>query len=166
MKIAVTDANIFIDLIHLGLHVFISQLNLEIFTTQNVLDELDEEQIQILDGLIGNKSLTIYAFSDEEYEAFSDFSVKRGLSVADHSVLFIAEKLSALILSGDSLLRKTCEERKFEVHGILWIIDECIRCRHLTYQEAHKKLCSLMEYNKRLPSKECNERLVEWEAKT
>jgi predicted nucleic acid-binding protein len=156
MRIAVTDANIFIDLLYIDLHHSITQLGLEIYTTRHVIDELEEEQIQNLPGL------HIYQFSDEEFEELSEYKIKSGLSDADHSVVFIAEKMSALVISGDSLVRKTCKERHLDVHGILWIIDECVRSNHLTTKQAHGKLTSLMAYNKWLPIKDCEERLKRW----
>jgi predicted nucleic acid-binding protein len=157
MRIAVTDANIFIDLLYVDLHPLITQLGLEIYTTRHVIDELDEEQVQSL------PKVNIYQFKDDEFVKLSAYKIKRGLSDADHSVLFIAEKLAAIVLSGDDLVRKTCIERKLEVHGVLWIMDECVRCNHLTTAEAHKKLTTLMSYNKRLPKRDCEERLARWE---
>ena len=93
------------------------------------------------------------------------FQVKKGLSDADHSVIFLAELLSAMVISGDSLVRKTCLERKLEVHGILWLLDECISKDHLTPEQAHLKLTKLMEVNNRLPTKDCDERLEKWKKK-
>jgi hypothetical protein len=104
----------------------------------------------------------IYAFSEDELEELADYFIKKGLSAADHSVLFIAGKMKAVVISGDALVRKTCLDMKLEVHGILWLLDEYINCQHLTYKQAHEKLAALMKYNKRLPIKECEERLAKW----
>jgi predicted nucleic acid-binding protein len=159
MKIAVTDANIFIDILFLELHVYLPDLDLDIYTTRLVFGELEEDQIAKLEGVI------VYQFSDEEQVTLDEFQVKKGLSDADHSVIFLAELLAAMVISGDSLVRKTCQERKLEVHGILWLLDECIRKNHLTPEQAHLKLTQLMEVNNRLPKKDCDERLEIWNKK-
>lgn len=156
MKIAITDANIFIDLLYINLHIHIGQLGFEIYTTRQVLEELDDEQKDSFTDIL------LYHFNEQEIQELSNYSIKKGLSDADHSVLFIAERLSATVISGDALLRKTCQERNLKVHGILWIIDECIKNRYITESEAHGKLSSLMDYNKRLPYKDCIERLIKW----
>lgn len=156
MRIAVTDANIFIDTLSVELESYIPLLGLEVYTTQLVLGELEEDQIARLQGI------NIYQFSGGEQEALDAFKVKKGLSDADHSVIFLAEIISAMVISGDSLVRKTCEERKLEVHGILWLLDLCITQGHLTQEEAYAKLALLMEANNRLPKKDCNERLEKW----
>jgi len=93
---------------------------------------------------------------------FQIFFIKRSLSIADHSVLFIATKLEAMIISGDLVVRKTCQALKIEVHGILWILDQCLAKEQITHKEAHSKLSGLMGYNKRLPAKDCQSRLDLW----
>ncbi len=163
MKIAVTDANIFIDIIYLKIHPILFKIGLEIYTTQYVLDELDEEQLEELRQIINDKILMVYSFSNDELNELSKYFVKRSLSAADHSVLFIANKMKAMVISGDALVRKTCNDMKLEVHGILWLMDECINCNHFSYKQAHNKLSDLMIFNKRLPIKECETRLAKWE---
>lgn len=162
MKIAVTDANIFIDIIYLGIHTSLFKIGLEIYTTQFVLDELDDNQLSTLDKLITDKILIIFEFTNDELALLSGYFIKKSLSVADHSVIFIADKMKAIVLSGDALVRKTCESMKLEVHGILWLFDECINCNYFSLQEAHKKLTDLMLFNKRLPENECEVRLIRW----
>ena len=66
MKIAVTDANIFIDLLYMEMQLLLLKLELEIYTTQFVLDELEEEQITKLQQLANEKTLIVYPFTDEE----------------------------------------------------------------------------------------------------
>lgn len=162
MRIAVTDANIFIDVIYIEIHSLFPKIGLEIYTTQNVLDKLDDYQIQLLQQLIDDNVIVVYTFSEKELEEFSKFFIKRSLSLADHSVIFLAEKINAIVISGDGLVRTTCHERKLEVQGILWFLDECVDKTHLKHQQAHEKLTALMNYNKRLPAKDCEVRLHKW----
>lgn len=162
MRIAVTDANIFIDILYLDMHHHLVSLDLEIVTTQFVIDELDDDQIGNLGELISNGKLVIYPFTEDDLSEFSSYSIKRSLSTADHSVIFIAQKVNAMVISGDSVVRSTCEQLEIEVHGILWLFDECISCNQLTMKQAHAKLTDLMTFNKWLPKKECNARLARW----
>lgn len=163
MRVAVTDANIFIDIVYLKIHTGLFKIGYEIYTTQYVLNELDEEQVLQLQDLIKDNVLIVYPFTEQELTELDEFFIKRGLSYTDHSVLFIATKMNAVIISGDSLIRTTCQQKKWEVHGILWLLDECINCKYLTSKEASEKLSDLMIFNKRLPAKDCELRLVKWQ---
>ena len=48
MKIAVTDANIFIDLIRLNMLAVLFAIEMEIYTTQEVIDQLNDDQTRAL----------------------------------------------------------------------------------------------------------------------
>ena len=66
MKIAVTDANIFIDLIEIEIFHFLFELGLEIHTTKAVYDQLIPEQQAIVEPYVQSKALIVYNFSFEE----------------------------------------------------------------------------------------------------
>ena len=76
MKIAITDANIFIDIIYLEIHSLLPLIGFEIYTTQYVLNELDEDQIQKLQPIISNNVLIVYSFQENELEELSKFFIK------------------------------------------------------------------------------------------
>ena len=86
-------------------------------------------------------------------------AIAKGLSIEDCSVYFHADKLDAMILSGDNKLRKFAESNKKEVHGILWIFDKLVSAEIIIKGIAFKKLEQLMKINKRLPGLECQKRL-------
>jgi hypothetical protein len=65
-RLAVTDANIFIDLIILGLIEHLFGLDIEIHTTREVFDQLTARQKEILTVFYANGRLTVYDFSWEE----------------------------------------------------------------------------------------------------
>jgi len=73
MRIAVTDANIFIDMIFLEIHPLLLKLDLEIYTTQFVMDELEADQVQQLQKLNQSRILKVYAFKEDELDELSDF---------------------------------------------------------------------------------------------
>jgi hypothetical protein len=66
MKIVVTDACIFIDVIELQLTTKFFGLELDIHTTRDVFDELFLEQQQILEAYQENNRLTVHILTPEE----------------------------------------------------------------------------------------------------
>jgi len=160
MKIAITDANIFIDLIHIGLQDNLFELDLEVHTTIEVCDELNQTQNDALNQFIASGKLTCHVLNDPEIEEF--VKNKRGLSESDKLLLHLAIQLEATILTGDSLIRKISEASKIEVHGIFWLLDKFVEGKHITRKQACHCITDLMGYNKRLPQSECDKRLGEW----
>ena len=49
----------------------------------------------------------------------------------DCSVLFLAVKLDAMLISGDKALRNAGKARQVEVHGTLWIMDQLVAAKSL-----------------------------------
>jgi hypothetical protein len=105
-RIAVTDANIFIDVIFLEIEGLLPDAGFVLHTTRQVMDELNEEQ---------------------------------------------SGKLRALIALN-----------RLEVHGILWLLNECVIHHLLTKSLACEKLSALMLFNPRLPLAECDDLLRRW----
>jgi len=61
-------------------------------------------------------------------------------------------------------LRRTAEALKYEVHGIIWVLECLIEKGILTGFTARDKLIELMAINKRLPKALCEARLEQWES--
>jgi rRNA-processing protein FCF1 len=162
MTIAVTDANVFIDLYHIRLLHLLFDLKHEIIVTAEVIEELNEIQKDSLAAFIASGQLLVYYFTTDELSSLMEFHLSPALSYSDHSVLFLAQKIAATVLSGDNRLRKECIRQKVPVHGILWIFDSAIVLGQITYTEAIRALEALMVFNKRLPVNECRNRLMEW----
>lgn len=162
MRIAITDANIFIDLTKLKAlqHLFV--MDLEIITTREVYDELYEWQQELLATFVTTGKLTIHSFSAEEWELLSRLPDRRGLTQQDKTVLFLAQMKEAIVLSGDGPLRKHCKELRLEVRGILWILERFITHKLVTHQEAVTLLNELQVFNSRLPAVECEQKRKEW----
>ncbi len=68
IQLAVTDANIFIDLIILELIEHLFGLDIEIHTTREVFDQLTTRQKEILNAYHLSGELTVYEFSEQEIE--------------------------------------------------------------------------------------------------
>lgn len=66
MKIVVTDACIFIDVININLTAKFFGLELDIHTTADIINELYPEQKQILEGYKASTKLTVHILTGEE----------------------------------------------------------------------------------------------------
>jgi len=160
MKIAITDANIFIDLIHIEMHDELFAAELEIHTSLSVYDELNASQQKIVSMYIGQQKLTIH--TSEPSNIPKAIQENRSLSASDKSVFALAIELNAFILTGDGLLRKIAATQRIEVHGMIWLLDRFLEMKLITKKKANTQLKHLMAYNRRLPIEDCEKRLAEW----
>ena len=161
MKLAVTDANIFIDLIKMEILGYLFNIGIEIHTTVEILDQLNEPQRQILNQYI--QSLKVTKFTAQELQQATAMPAPAALEFPDKSVVFLALKLEASVLTGDGPLRKFCTSKHLDVRGIIWLFDTFLEQELISYQIAIDKMKLLMSFNDRLPKNECLERLKKWE---
>lgn len=163
MKIAITDANIFIDLLTASLLDAFAALDLEIITSYEVISELYPEQQVHLNTLLENGQLAIGLVDEPSFSEWrSIYKPSNGLSYPDQTVLFLAVKNDAMILSGEKLIRKFADRWHLEAHGILWVIDQLVDKEVIRIELAHIALTAIMVRNKWLPLDECNARLEKW----
>jgi len=162
MKIAVTDANIFIDLIEIEIFHFLFELGLEIHTTKAVYDQLIQEQQAIVEPYVQSKALIVYNFSFEELMEIYAIEFPPGLEAADQSVYYYSTKIEAMVLSGDKKLRTFCESNDVEVRGVLWVFDNFVSKSVISKRVAASKLQLLMDINNRLPFEDCRKRISKW----
>lgn len=165
MKVAVADANVFIDLQIIGKSDLLFQIELEIHTTAEVLSELDFETRTFLAKKESAGQLQVRVLDAEEVTAVRNEDLPRGLSHTDLSVIFISEEQECIVLIGDRLMRKILQERNIEVHGTLWLLDRFIETGNLSYAEAIQALTSLTDQNSFLPIDECQKRIKKWKRK-
>jgi hypothetical protein len=92
MKVAITDANIFIDLVKLQLLGYLFSIELEIYVTSEVVEQLNADQFEKVDSFIQAKALTVYYFTVDEISDIDELDVSKGLEIADKSVLYLAKK--------------------------------------------------------------------------
>lgn len=167
MKLAVTDACIFIDLIDLKITSHFFGLSLEVHTTINVWDELAETQQELLSAFRSVGKLQLHELKDEERDEMESFRFSNRLSLQDQTVIYLAMKLDAMILSSDKAVRNTAKERSVEPHGMFWIFDQLIAQGVIEKPLAASKLEELMDRNLMYRNnvklwKEANKRLKEW----
>jgi rRNA-processing protein FCF1 len=163
MIIAVNDANIFIDLLEINLIDEFFGLNLDLHTTNLVLNELDYAQQQIIKKQIIKKRLTIKILSDAELDQLKEKDITSNkLSKQDISVYAYAKELKAIILTSDKRLKIEAKSKGFEVHGILWIFEAMMTQKLIKSKVAIDKLTELMKLNTWLPIDECHKRIEKW----
>jgi rRNA-processing protein FCF1 len=147
VKIAVTDANIFIDLYDLGLTKSFFNLELEIHTTSAVLFELYSEQQEILQAYQSVGRLEVHNLQEQDFIEIYNENYPKSLSEADKSVLHVANKVNACVLSSDKTLRNCAKNKEIEYHGMIWIFDKFVETLTLTPKEAKTKLDQLVASN-------------------
>lgn len=169
MKVAVKDANVFIDLESMGILDLWFQLDYQTITSSFVVVELE-------DGGHANALASIHAgqvieavISGEEMEGFEALRVEcepTGLSMADVSVLYLAIREKALLLSGDKPLRNQAKVHLVEIHGTLWIMDQLVESELLPKRVAAERLEALLLRTGRerryLPKADCDVRITRW----
>lgn len=163
MRLAVTDANIFIDLIKLDLIAHLFSIELEIYTCEDVIDELNDHQTDILRKFQQSGQLIIRHLTDDERHMVDTLKSQRGLSYADRSSIVLTKEIKGILLTGDGRVRKFCEREKIEFKGILWMFDCFLHFQCISYTLAVEKMELLMTINNRLPTDECQVRLKIWQ---
>lgn len=168
MKIAITDACIFIDLHDLDLTISFFSLDFEIHTSLDVFNELYTEQQHILNAFISVEKLKIHNIQEVDRIDIMTTDYPRSLSEVDKTVLFLAKKHEATVLSSDKAVRNYAKSQIIDYHGMLWIFDQLIEQGILSNVEASDKLkeligCNIIYQNNAKLMKEFKKRLDIWE---
>jgi len=163
-QILVTDANILIDLALINEHELLLLPTHEVETTYDIYYELKPEQRVSWKPYVDDGRLTLEEVSPE-LVAELRASVPAGLSDPDCTVIILAERREAIIVSGDRLLVKTYRNRGKEAHGILWLLDENDRVERYDAVQLHAILTAIMKVNQWIPAELCQERLELWRSK-
>lgn len=163
MILLVNDAGILIDLLQADLIGPFFQMENEFHITDFVRAEVQEKNVYHLDTFIQNGKLIKRTFGFEELVQIQLLEEKHhALSIPDCSCLYLAEILSATLLTGDGALRRIAGQNNIPVHGILWVFDELVKQNLISPRTAHQKMKKMMSLNPRLPVDECNKRLIKW----
>lgn len=147
MKIAITDACIFIDLHELELTSELFSLNLDVHTSTDVYNELHSHQREVLKAFISISKLTVHKISEVERLDIFNSKLPKSLSETDKTVLYLAAKLKAFVLSSDKTVRKSAKSQCIDYHGMLWILDQLVEKSILTKGKALEKLQYLISVN-------------------
>ncbi|MCF1752356.1 PIN domain-containing protein [Mariniradius sediminis] len=167
MRVAVTDACIFIDLIELDMITSFFQLDLELHTTVAVINELYPEQKQILEAYGSVGKLYVHNLKDDDYQEMKQISFPRGLSQEDRSVLYLAGKLGgAIVISSDRIVRDFAGRLQLPYHGIFWILDQIVASELISKAKAREILSDMPKvnamYEATLLKNEVETRMAKW----
>jgi len=151
VEVVIKDACIMFDLIDLGLLDGFYQLELIVMTTPGVIAEiLDETQLKQVQVYIDNGRLQIDTSGTLE-DLDQIVEANPGLSFTDASVLDLATRHKATVLSSDQSLRKESQKRGLTVRGLLWIIEQLHLEQILAIEVMLEKLKLYQELNKWAP---------------
>lgn len=167
MKLAVTDTCIFIDLFVLQFINQFFKLDIEVHTTVDVYNELNDTQRQVLDAYIQFNKLYVHEITEEDRINIFSQSYPNSLSETDKSVLYLAKRLDALVISSDGVVRNFAKQKSIEYHGILWIFDRLLDLEIISTVLATEKLSKLTDnnffyQNNNELMNEINKRLGKW----
>jgi rRNA-processing protein FCF1 len=162
MKLIVTDANILMFLSRLELLESFIGMKFEIHTTDYIIDEYykgekKDKKLKNLDKYIRSGKIKIHEYGYDEI--ISIYEKKKTLSPSDCSVYKLSLELEAILLTGDKSLKLYSEQSDIKVHGIIWLIDEMLKCEIMDKVEYKEKLTDLKGLTERLPVDEIDRRL-------
>ena len=155
----VVDSNVFIDFHEGGLLKAMFELPFTFSALDVVLDELhrpDREHLLAMEL----ESISASAHQVEAVVALA--GIHRRPSINDLFVFVIARAERATLVTGDRALRHLAKPKGMAVHGTLRLLDHLVRQTIVTPQRATEGLKSMLEDGRRLPDKECRERIQRW----
>lgn len=162
--IVVSDTNVFIDLISVGLQEQFFLLPMEVHTTDMVVFEVRREgQSKIMADLIDKGCLKVKAYTQEEMLPFFQAEHRTyNLSPADYSVLTYSKNNGYILLTGDKKLRKVALSENVEVHGSIYVIAQMVEHHIISELQGVKKLEMLRSNNQRLPKAQLDVLIKKW----
>jgi predicted nucleic acid-binding protein len=151
MILVVTDTNVFIDLMSVDALEAFFALGLEVHTTGFVTNELNKEQSALVLPHVGRGRLVVDRFTEDDIRGIDAMRTRNRLHFTDRSVVRLAEKLTAMVLSGDGRLWKECQARRLDVHGTIWVMEHIWMKRLIQPVSCIQRLNDLKKINSRLP---------------
>ncbi len=156
MLLAISDASVLVDMADSNLLGPLTKLPYRFVVPDFVAREITRnEQRAIVDRLVGTKKLSVLKASGDDLRLIEALLQDHpALSFADCSVVILAERHRALILTNDSRMRRISERPRLTCHGTLWIIGQLVQEKVITAERARRALLLLIEANARLPKAE------------
>jgi len=165
MKIVVEDANVLLDLVNGGILGTWLGLDYENYTTHIVWNEVSNtRQREHVQPFIDSGLIRLRDIAPDSWEAIYAFSSETGVSVPDSSVWLLARSEGAILLTGDSKLRKSARATDVEVRGVLWVLDELVSLSKISALKACEALETIRKAGGFLPEDECQKRFAKWAA--
>jgi len=67
----------------------------------------------------------VHNLQEQDFIEIYEEEYPKSLSETDKSVLHIANKINARVLSSDKTLRNCAKNKGIDYHGMIWIFDSC-----------------------------------------
>lgn len=162
MKSAIIDVNVFLDLIKLQMPGWLFEIEFQIYTTQEIIDLLNENQSEFLTEFIESGKLIVYRLSEKELEEVIALTASKALELADKSIAWLSIHLKGILISGNILLERICKSNELEVKDMIWFFDLLIEKQLIKHRHAAQKVHQLLKVNPRIPREEYEKRIKEW----
>jgi len=166
MKIIIHDANVLIDLVTCDLLEPWCKLNFRMMTTSLVWHEVNRKgQKPRLRRVVERGDFSVEPVGAESLAEVVtlQMDLPAGLSLEDASVLFLASREGAILLTGDGALRWCASERGIAVHEMLWVLDLLVARKVMAAGVVADRLERLQKMGlSRLPGEECTQRIRKW----
>lgn len=167
MEVIVDDTNILIDLANTGLMPKCQGLEISFRTTDMVVSELHNcRQREIISKYIADGGLSVVKIQNDDLmevvNTYQQLSSSFSLTLADISVMLLAEHLGCRLLTDDKKLIHQAHSRGIEANGILWLTGLMVEKRIVSPLEMADYLHKLMDTNERAPRQLILERITEY----
>lgn len=166
MRIVVSDTSCLIDLRKAVLLEAFTRLPYEILIP-DVLFESELVRFSQADrDILTQNGVQIAELLDPGVERVIQVQAKNNaLSVNDCFAYVLAEQhAGCILLTGDKALRTLAHAEGIETHGVLWILDEMLRCSLVPNNILIEVLCSFdQDDTVRLPTKEIQKRIIAYQ---
>ncbi len=156
MQLAISDANILVDLVDVGLLEQATRLPIQLVVPDIVLNEVTRPaQIAVIELLVSRGELTVLQANAEQIAMIADLSSElRALSIPDCAVLILGQMNRATILTNDSHVRRYALKVNLECHGTLWLLRRLAESGLASRGHVRAGLERLKVINPRLPRHE------------
>lgn len=105
------------------------------------------EQQEVLKAYQVVGRLMVHNLEEQDFIQIHAEKYPKSLSDTDKSVLHIANKIHACLLSSDKEIRNCAKNKDIEYHGMIWIFDKLFETAVLNPKDAAGKLNQLVESN-------------------
>lgn len=159
--IAVSDANILIDLLKTELIHFLFELDISIHTTEVAFEQLTlKQQTQISKFITGPHIIS--TCTAEELVEIAKLNFPTGLEHTDRTLFYYAQKHNAILIVGDNKFHSYCLSQSLKVEDIFWLLDTFVERKLIDETTAIAGLKKLMIINPRLQQQKCQLKINEW----
>ena len=158
-QLLVSDANVLIDMDAGGLLKAMFALDYNFA----VPDILFEEELRAQHPELPKLGLKSLELNEDAVKYVVELAVEyeqTGVSRNDLVALALARQETCPLLTGDSRLRQVCEDKKMDVHGTLWLVEQMLEQKVIRLAAARRAYHVMRSAGRRLPWNEALKQLA------